>query len=65
MDAYDTPKYSPVIEGRPFRWSVGKYLGKRRIVVAWFEYEQDAIDYVKNSRYYAPGTKYDYYQSMF
>ena len=48
MDTYNTLKYSPVIDGRSFRWSVGKYLGKRRIVVAWFEHEQDARDYVRN-----------------
>lgn len=65
MDVYDIPKYSPVIDGRSFRWSVGKYLGKRRIVVAWFEYEQDAIDYVKNSRFFAPGIRYDYCRSLF
>lgn len=59
------PKYSPVIDRRPFRWSVGRYVGKRRVIIAWFDNEDDAKNYAERSRYCSPGFKYDYLQSMF
>jgi len=64
MDAYDVPKFSPVVDHRCFRWSVGKYLGKRRVTIAWFEDEFAAKDYAERARRYQPKFKFDYLQSM-
>ena len=65
MDTHDAPKYSPIIDHRPFRWSCGKYIGRKRVVIAWFDNEADAKDFAERSRYYSPGYKYDYLPSMF
>lgn len=65
MNTHDSPKFSPVIDHRPWRWSCGKYVGRKRVIIAWFEDEIAAKDFVERSRYYAPGYKYDYLRSMF
>ena len=48
-----------------YRWSVGFYRGRRRVVIAWFEDESAAIDYCSNCRRLRSDLKYDYLQSMF
>lgn len=65
MDNSYAPKYSPIIDRRPFQWSVGKYIGRRRLVIAWFDNEEAAKNYAERSRYYNPGFKYDHLKSLF
>ena len=48
-----------------YRWSVGFYRGKKRVVIAWFEDEASAIDYYIRCRQSRPDIKYDYLQSFF
>ena len=48
-----------------YRWSVGFYRGRGRVVVAWFEDEASAIDYCNRCRHSRPDFKYDYIQSLF
>lgn len=65
MDTCDFPRFSPVIDHRPWRWSCGKYFGRRRVIIAWFEDEAAARDFVERSRRYCPGYKFDYHRSLF
>lgn len=67
MDSFDvTPKACPIIEGSPFRWSVGFYRGKRhRVTVAWFLDRSDALDYLKFFRDQYPHLKYDLLEALF
>lgn len=55
----------PVIDGRPLLWSVGKYFGKHRRVIAWFSEEHEARDYVQRCVLDTPGFKYDLLRSLF
>lgn len=48
-----------------YRWSVGYYRGRKRVVIAWFEDEFSASDYCLNCRRSRPDFKYDYLQSFF
>ena len=48
-----------------YRWSVGFYRGRKRVVIAWFEDEMDAVDYCARCRHSRLDIKYDYLQSMF
>lgn len=50
---------------RCYRYSVAFYRGKRRVVVAWFEYEREAMDYLARCRSTRPDLKYDYCKSLF
>lgn len=65
MDYYDPPKVCPLIEGRPFRYSVGFYRGRHRYVVAWFDDRLAATDYCSKARLRHPKFKFDLLQSLF
>ena len=41
MDKFDfRPRFSPVINSVPYRFSIGAYRGKKRVVIAWFSEEE-------------------------
>jgi len=65
MDFFDNPKACPLIEGQPFRYSVGFYRGKSRHVVAWFADQSAAIDYCTRMREQYPFARIDYLSSFF
>lgn len=67
MDFIDAfrPCFSPVIDSTPYRFSVGAYRGRKRVAIAWFRYESDAISYLVRCRRDRPYIKYDYLQSIF
>ena len=47
MDKFDfRPRFSPVIDSIPYRFSVAAYRGKKRVVIAWFSDEEPANDYL-------------------
>ena len=48
-----------------YRWSVGFYRGRKRVVVAWFQDKFCAVDYCANCRRSRPDLKYDCLQSFF
>lgn len=65
MDRFDfRPKFSPVVGHVPYRFSVGAYRGKRRVVIAWFLDESAANDYLIRCRRDYPKVKFDYLQSL-
>lgn len=55
----------PVVDNRPLVWSVGKYFGRHRRVVAWFADEHAARDYVERCKSSNPGWKFDCLKSLF
>lgn len=55
----------PVINGRPFCFSVGRYFGHHRKVIAWFMDEHSARDYFSLLRKSHPGFSYDYLKTLF
>lgn len=59
------PRFTPKINGRPCRFSVGAYRGKTRITLAWFADELDAIEYLRRCRLVHPYIKYDLLKSLF
>lgn len=65
MDYYDIPRFSPVIDSVPHRYSVAAYRGKKRVIIAWFSDERAAIDYCRRCRSDRPYIKFDYLQSLF
>ena len=66
MDYFDfRPKYSPVINGAPYRYSIGMHRGRKRVVIAWFADEASAIDYLVRCRRTNPYVKFDYLKSLF
>lgn len=66
MDNFDfRPRYSPIINGTPCRYSVGAYRGKKRVVIAWFIDETSANDYLIRCRRTTPYIKFDCFQSLF
>lgn len=67
MDRFDTfrPRFSPVVNSTPCRYSVGAYRGKKRVVIAWFSDEQAAVDYCCRCRSDRPYIKFDCLQSLF
>lgn len=66
MDYFDfKPRFSPVVDGTPCRFSVGAYRGRKRVIIAWFKDESDAIDYVIRCRIDRPRVKFDYLKSLF
>lgn len=67
MDYIDVfrPRFSPVVNSIPYRYSVAAYRGKKRVIVAWFSDEQAAKDYCLRCRSDRPHIKYDYLQSLF
>jgi len=66
MDYFDPfrPRFSPVVNSIPYRYSVGAYRGKKRVVIAWFSDEQAAADYCRRLRSERPYIKFDYVQSL-
>ena len=66
MDHFDfRPKYSPVINSAPLRYSVGAYRGRKRIIIAWFMDERSADDYLIRCRRTNPYIKFDCLESLF
>lgn len=59
------PRFSPIVNGVPLRYSVGAYRGKKRVVVAWFADESSAIDYFTRCCRTNPYIKFDYLKSLF
>ena len=65
MDRFDfRPMFSPVVEGTPYRYSVGAYRGKKRVVIAWFSDEIAANDYLVRCRLDRPYVKFDCLRSF-
>lgn len=64
LDAF-RPRFSPVVNSIPYRYSVGAYRGKKRVIIAWFSSERDAMDYCRRCRSDRPYIKFDYLQSLF
>ena len=66
MDYFDfRPRFSPVVNSAPLRFSIGAYRGKKRVVIAWFADEIPANDYLVRCRLDRPDVKFDCYQSLF
>ena len=67
MDHYDAnrPIYGLRSGDIKFRWSVGLYSGKKRIIIAWFEHIDEAAEYLASARKSHPGRLYDILQSVF
>ena len=66
MDYFDVsrPRFSPVVDSIPYRYSIGAYRGKKRVILAWFSDEQAAIDYCRRCRSDHPHIKFDYLKSL-
>lgn len=67
MDEYDVnrPVYGPLSGDIKFRWSVGFYFNKRRLIIAWFEHVDDAAEFLVSCRKAHPTRFYDMLQSIF
>lgn len=66
MNHFDfRPRYSPVINSTPLRYSVGAYRGRKRIIIAWFIDEASADEYLTRCRRTNPYVKFDYLESLF
>lgn len=65
MDYFDfRPRFSPIVDCVSYRFSVGAYRGKRRVIIAWFADEYSARDYLVRCRLDHPRVKFDYLQSL-
>ncbi len=65
MDEFDfKPRFSPIIDSVSYRYSVGAYRGKKRVVIAWFVDEGFASDYLVRCRLDRPNVKFDCLQSF-
>lgn len=66
MDCFDfRPKFSPIIDGVSYRYSIGAYRRKKRVIVAWFSDEASAVDYLVRCRLDRPDVKFDCLRSLF
>lgn len=66
MDIFDfRPRFSPVIDSVPYRFSVAAYRGRKRVVIAWFSEEKPANDYLIRCRHNYPAVKFDCLESIF
>lgn len=66
MDYLDLPKACPLVEGRPLRYSVGFYRGRRRrYVFAWFDDLDAAFIYCNRMRNQYPHLTIDVLESLF
>lgn len=67
MDYFDPfrPRYCPVVDSAPYRYSVGAYRGRKRVVIAWFLDEKSASDYCRRWHLYRPDVKFDCLKSIF
>lgn len=59
------PRFSPIINSVPYRYSVGVYCGRKRVVLAWFLEKTSANDYLIRCRRDCPRAKFDCLQSLF
>jgi hypothetical protein len=65
MDYFDfRPRSSPVVDSIAYRFSIGAYRGKKRVVIAWFSDENSANDYLVRCRLDHPGVKFDCLRSF-
>lgn len=66
MDSLDfpRPRFSPVVDGIPYRFSVAAYRGRKRVVLAWFSDEVPANDYLRRCRLDYPGIEFDCLRSF-
>lgn len=65
MDNFDfRPRFSPIVGNAPYRYSIGAYRGKKRVVIAWFSDEVPANDYLVRCRLDHPGIKFDCLRSI-
>ena len=65
MDMFDfRPRFSPVIDSVPYRFSIGAYRGRKRVVIAWFSDEEPANDYLIRCRLDYPAIKFDCLRSL-
>lgn len=58
------PRFSPIVGSTPYRYSIGAYRGKKRVVIAWFADEGPASDYLVRCRLEHPGVKFDCLRSF-
>lgn len=59
------PRFSPIVNSVPYRYSIGAYHGKKRVVIAWFADESPATDYLDRCRRTNPYIKFDCLRSIF
>lgn len=65
MDIFDfRPRFSPMVDGVPYRYSIGAYRGRKRVVIAWFSNESSANDYLARCRLDHPYIRFDCLQSL-
>lgn len=65
MDKFDfRPRVSPIVDGAPYRYSIGAYRGKKRVVIAWFSDETPAADYLARCCLDHPSIKFDCLRSF-
>lgn len=65
MDVFDfRPRFSPVINSIPYRFSIGAYRGKKRVIIAWFSDEEPANDYLIRCRLDYPAIRFDCLRSL-
>ena len=65
MDIFDfRPRFSTVIDSNPYRFSIGAYRGRKRVVIAWFSEEEPANDYLVRCRLDYPAIKFDCLRSF-
>lgn len=66
MDYFDfRPRFSPIVDSVPYRYSIGAYRGKKRVTIAWFADESSACDYLARCRRTSPYIKFDCLKSFF
>lgn len=66
MDYFDfRPRFSPIVNGVPHRYSVGAYRGRKRVVIAWFADRPSATDYLARCRRTNSYVKFDCLRSLF
>ena len=66
MDYFDfRPRFSPIINGVPQRYSIGAYRGRKRVIIAWFADEGPANDYLTRCLRTNPYIKFDCLRSLF
>ena len=66
MDYFDfRPRFSPIVDSVPYRYSVGAYRGRKRVIIAWFADESPANDYLARCRRTNPYIKFDCLKSLF
>ena len=62
---YFRPRFSPIVDGNPYRYSIGAYRGRKRVVFAWFVDETSANDYLVRCRRTNPYVRFDCLKSLF